>query len=51
MNDKPTRAQRDCESRGGEDAEGGSMTPHTAEYLHSFLPDEVYKDYQANVPE
>ena len=23
----------------------------TAEYLKSFLPDEVYKDYQANVPE
>ena len=23
----------------------------TAEYLHSFLPAEVYKDYRANVPE
>ena len=23
----------------------------TAEYLKSFLPDEVYKDYRANVPE
>ena len=23
----------------------------TEEYLHSFLPAEVYKDYQANVPE
>ena len=22
----------------------------TAEYLHSFLPAEVYKDYQANLP-
>ena len=23
----------------------------TAEYLHSFLPAEVYKDYRANIPE
>ena len=25
-------------------------TMTTAEYLKSFLPDEVYKDYQANLP-